>query len=133
MKSESTSGFVVQPNFRRLLLACMAALVVLAFARPGLAQDVPDGKTAEQPKVNPVAATTPAASGLEANLDMAALATPQSASSCPFVKCSITCGNGLAETRYFTSSFACYSYSDASGCHASGFFVCSDGPAVAGC
>src|SRR5262245_5388582 len=66
MKSESTSGFVVQPSFRRLLLACMAALVVLAFALPGLAQDLPDGKTAEQPKANPVATATPTATELVA-------------------------------------------------------------------
>ena len=133
MKRQSTSGFVVQPNLRRLLLACMAALVVLAFARPGLAQDLPDGKTAEQPKVATVATMATTVAGLEADLGTAALSTPQSVASCPFVKCSITCANGLAQTRYFTNSFACYSYSDASGCHASGFFVCSDSPGVVGC
>jgi hypothetical protein len=111
----------------------MAALVVLAFARPGLAQDLPDGKTAEQPKVTTVATTATAVSGLEADPGMAALSSPQSGGSCPFVKCWITCGNGLAQTRYFTNAFACYSYSDASGCRASGFYVCSDGPAIVGC
>ncbi|PYQ68215.1 MAG: hypothetical protein DMF53_00540 [Acidobacteria bacterium] len=133
MKRQSTSGFVVQLNSRRLLLSCAVALVVLAFARPGLAQDLPDGKTAEQPSITTVATTATAATGLEANLDMAALSSPQSQGSCPFIKCWITCGNGLAQTLYFTNTFACYSYSDASGCRASGVFACSDAPPVAGC
>jgi hypothetical protein len=129
MKRQSTSDFVP----RRLLLFCAAALVALAFARPGLAQDLPDGKTAEQPKASPAAVATPTATGLEADLGTAALSSPQSGGSCPFIKCWITCDNGLAQTLYFKNTFACYSYSDASGCRASGVFACSDGPGVAGC
>jgi hypothetical protein len=83
MKRQGTSGFGVQPNLRRLLLACMAALVVLAFARPGLAQDLPGGKTAEQPKVITVATTATAASGFEADPGMAALSSPQSGVAVP--------------------------------------------------
>jgi hypothetical protein len=126
MKRPSTSDLDTQLNLRRLLLPCTVALVLLAFARPGLAQ-LPEGKTA---KDNIIATT---ASGLEANLDTAELASPRSSGSCPFVKCSITCDSGLGRTQYFTSAIACYSYSDGSGCHASGFFVCSDSPGVAGC
>jgi hypothetical protein len=127
MKRPSTSDLVTQLNLRRLLLPCTVALVLLAFARPGVAQDLPEGKTV---KDNIVATT---ASGLEANLGAADLSSPRSSGSCPFVKCSITCDSGLGRTQYFTSAIACYSYSDGSGCHASGFFVCSDSPGVAGC
>lgn len=130
MKRPSTSDLDTQLNLRRLLLPCTVALVLLAFARPGLAQDLPAGKTAELPKDSIIATT-----GSEpiAKLGTAELASPRSSDSCPFVKCSITCDSGLGRTQYFTSAIACYSYSDRSGCHASGFFVCSDSPGVAGC
>jgi hypothetical protein len=127
MKRPSTSDLDTQLNLRRLLLPCTVALVLLAFARPGLAQDLPEGKTA---KDNIIVTT---ASGPEANLGTAELSSPRSSGSCPFVKCSITCDSGLGRTQYFASAIACYSYSDGSGCHASGFFVCSDSPGVAGC
>jgi hypothetical protein len=74
-----------------------------------------------------------ASSGLEAKLATAELSSPQFQSNCPSVKCSITCDSGLGHTQYFTSALACYSYSDESGCHSSGFYVCSEKPAVAGC
>ncbi len=115
---------------RQIRLSCMVILVLLAFALPGLARDLPEGKTAEQPKASLVATT---GSGLEANLGLAELSSPKSLGSCPYVKCWITCDSGLGRTQYFTNTFACYSYSDASGCHASGLFVCSDSPGVAGC
>jgi hypothetical protein len=121
---------MVQLNLRRLLLPCATALVLLAFARPGLAQDLPEGQITQPPANSTVAATV---SGLEANLGTAELSSSQSLSSCPFIKCQITCDNGLGQTLYFTSAFACYSYSDGSGCHASGFYACSDSPGVAGC
>ena len=130
MKRPSTSDLETQLTLRRLLLPCTVALVLLAVARPGLAQDLPAGKTAEPPKDSVVATT---GSQPEANLGTAELASPRSSGSCPFIKCSITCDSGLGRTQYFTSAFACYSYSDGSGCHSSGFFVCSDSPGVAGC
>ena len=130
MKRQSTSDLVVHPNLRRLLLPCTVALVLLAFARPGLAQDAADGKAAEVSKDGIVATTS---SGPEANLGTAALSSPRFLGSCPVIKCWISCDNGLGYTQYFTSSYACYSYSDPSGCHSSGIFVCSDSPGVAGC
>jgi hypothetical protein len=128
MKRQSTSGLVVQPNLRRLLLLCTVALVFLAFARPGLAQDAAEGKTAEVPKDSIVAT---ASSGLEANLGTAELSSPLLQGSCPFVKCWITCDNGMGHPQYFTNAFACFSYSDG-GCRAAGFFVCSDRPSDPG-
>lgn len=130
MKRQSTSGLVVQPNLRRLLLPGAVALVLLAFARPGLAQDLPAGKIAELPNDSTTAAT---GSGLEANLGTAEPSSPRSLSNCPYIKCLITCDNGLGYTQSFTNSFACFSYSDGTGCHASGLFVCSDSPGVEGC
>jgi hypothetical protein len=131
MKRQSISGFLVQPNLRRLLPLCTVALALLAFVGPALAQDLPEGKTAEQPR-DSIAAT--AVTGLEASLGTAELSSPQSPASCPFIKCLITCDNGLGRTQYFNNTFACYSYSDGFGCRASGLFVCSDGPPrVAGC
>lgn len=115
---------------RQTLLSCMAVLAVLAFARPGLTRDLPEGKTAEQPKTS-LAATT--GSGVEANLGLAGLSSPKSLGSCPYVKCWIACDSGLGRTQYFTNTFACYSYSDAHGCHSSGVFSCSEKPDVAGC
>ena len=125
MKGQSTSGLVVQPNLRRLLLPAAAALVLLALVRPGLAQDRPAGKIAELPNDSTVAAT---GSGLEAHLGTAEPASPRLLGSCPFTKCLITCDNGMGYTKSFTNSFSCYSYSDGLGCHASGLFVCSDSP-----
>lgn len=130
MKRESTSGPVIQPNLRRLLLPCAVALVLLASARPGLAQETPAGKTAEPLKDSPVVT---AVSGLEANLDVAGLSGPQSVTSCPSVQCLITCENGLSLTLSLSDKMACYSYSSGNGCHSSGFFVCSDKPAVGSC
>jgi hypothetical protein len=123
MKRQSTSG--------RLLLPCTVALVLLVFARPGNAQDAAAGKTAEVRKDGIVAT---ASSGLDANLGTSELPGPQFLGSCPFIKCWITCGNGLGYNLSFTSVYGCYSYFDASGCHTSGIFTCSaDGPGVAGC
>lgn len=114
-----------------------AARVVIAAPAPSRhasrAQDPPEGKAAEQPRVTTAATTAAAGSGLEAILGTAELASPQSAGSCPFIKCWITCDNGLAQTLYFNNTLACYSYSDASGCRASGVFACSDGPPAVGC
>ena len=133
MKRQSPSILLVQPNLRRLLLLCTVALVLLAFVRPALAQDAAEGKTADMPKASVVVANVAASSGLEANLGTAELASSQSSASCPFIKCWITCDNGpLGRTQYFTSAFACFSYSDG-GCHAAGFFVCSDNPGGVGC
>jgi hypothetical protein len=131
MKHQTTSSPVVQPDLRRLLLPCMAMLVLLAFARPGLAQDLPAAKSAEPPQNSTVATT--AGSGLEAALGTAELASPQSLANCPSIQCWITCDNGLSHEQYFTNTFACYSYSDRTGCHGSGLFVCSDKPAATGC
>jgi hypothetical protein len=130
MKRQRTPVPVVQPNLRRLLLLCTVALVLLAFALPALAQDPPAGKTAEPPK-DSVAA--PAVSGPEASPGTAAASSPKSPASCLSVSCVITCKSGLSQTRSFTDAVACYSYSDAYGCHSSGFYVCSDKPVVAGC
>ena len=128
MKRESTPGPMIQPNLRRLLLPCAVALVLLASARPGLAQDPPADKTAEPLKASAVAT---AVSGQEANLAIAGLSNPQS--SCPSVNCLITCENGLSMTLNLTDKMACYSYSSGNGCHSSGFFVCSDKPVVGSC
>lgn len=130
MKRESTLGPVIHPNLRRLLLPCAVALVLLASARLGLAQDPPADKTADLSKASTV---TTAVSGLEANLDLAGLSNPQSMASCPSVNCLITCENGLSMTLNLNDKMACYSYSSGNGCHSSGFFVCSDKPVVAGC
>jgi hypothetical protein len=131
MMRQSTSGLVVQPNLRRLLLPGAVALVLLAFARPGLAQDLPAGKSAELPKDSIVATT---GSGLAAHLGTAELSSPRSQGSCPFTKCLITCDNGLTSyTKSFANSLECYSYSDGFGCRASGLFVCSDRPDGEGC
>ena len=130
MKRQSISGVVVQSNLRRLLLPCTVALVLLAFVRPGLAQNAAEGKTAEVSKDSIVAT---ASSGLEANLGAAELSSPQFLGACPFVKCWINCDNGLGHTQYFTNALACYSYSDEYGCHATGVFVCSNSPGVAEC
>ena len=128
MKRQSTPRPMVQSS--RLLLLCTVALVSLAFARPSFAQDLPGGKTAEPPK-DSIAA--PAVSGLESSLGTAAPSSPKSQAGCLSVSCVITCENGLSQTRSFTDAVACYSYSDAYGCHSSGFYVCSDKPIVAGC
>ncbi|MFL6262960.1 MAG: hypothetical protein ACJ76Y_24945 [Thermoanaerobaculia bacterium] len=130
MKRQRTPVPVVQPNLRRLLLLCTVALVLLAFALPALAQDLPEGKTAEPPKDS---VTAPAVSGLEASLGTAAPSSPKSQATCLSVSCLITCKSGLSQTRSFTDAVACYSYSDAYGCHSSGFYVCSDKPVAAGC
>jgi hypothetical protein len=131
MKRPINSGLVAQPNLRRLLLLCTVVLVVLAFVRPGLAQNAPESKTAGTPKVNTIATTS---SGLEATLATAALSSPQSLGSCPSIKCWITCDNGLGRTQYFNNTLACYSYSDGTGCRSTGIFVCSESrAAVAGC
>ena len=130
MKRQRASVPVFHTNLRRLLLLCAAALILLAFALPGLAQDLPAGKTAEQPK-DSVAA--PAVSGLEASLGTAAPASPKSQASCLSVSCLITCDSGLSQTRSFTDAVACYSYSDKFGCHSSGFYVCSDKPVAPSC
>ena len=132
MKRQSTSGLVVQLNLRRLLLPCTVALVLLAFVRPGLAKDLPEGKIAELPKDSIVATT---GFGFEASLGTAEPSSPRALGSCPFIKCWITCDNGLGRTQYFTDAVTCYSYSDGFGCHAAGFFVCSDrpGPSGEGC
>jgi hypothetical protein len=130
MKRPIKSGLVAQPNLRRLLLPCTVVLVLLAFVRPGLAQDSPESKTAGTPKGNAIATTS---SGLEATLATAALSSPQSLGSCPFIKCSITCDNGLGYTQYFTNTLSCFSYSDGTGCRSTGLFSCSEKPAVAGC
>ena len=131
MKLQSTSGPVVQPHLRRLLLPCTVALVLLAFARPGFAQGAAEGKTDEVRKDDVVAT---ASSGLDANLGTAELSRPQFLGSCPFIKCWITCDNGLSYDQTFTSVYACYSHHDAAGCHTSGIFTCSnDGPGVADC
>ncbi|HEY7215485.1 MAG TPA: hypothetical protein VIC28_12695 [Thermoanaerobaculia bacterium] len=130
MKRQSISGVVVQSNLRRLFLSCTVALVLLAFVRPGLAQNAAEGKTAEVSKDSIVAT---ASSGLEANLGASELSSPQFLGTCPFVKCWLNCDNGLGHAQYFTNVLACYSYSDELGCHASGFFVCSDRPDDAAC
>ena len=130
MKRQSTSGLVIQPNLRRLLLFGALALVLVAFAGTGLAQDPPAGKIAELPNDSVVATT---GSGLEAHLGTAELSSPRSLSSCPFVKCWINCDNGLGYNKSFTNSFSCYSYSDGLGCHASGLFVCSESSDGEGC
>jgi len=131
MKRQSTSGPMVQSNRRWLLLSCTVALAVLAFARGGLAQDVAAAKTAEV-RSDGIVAT--ASTGLAVNLAAAELPRPEFLGSCPFIKCWITCGNGLGYDQVFTSVYACYSYYDKSGCHTSGIFTCSaDGPGVAGC
>jgi hypothetical protein len=130
MKRQRALVSVVQPNLRRLLLLCTVALVSLAFARPSLAQDLPEGKTAEQPKGSVAA---PAVSGPEASPGTAAPSSLKPQASCLSVSCVITCDSGLSQTRSFTDAVACYSYSDAYGCHSSGFYVCSDKPVTAGC
>jgi len=60
-------------------------------------------------------------------------ASPAALKSCPYVKCWITCESGLGYNRTFASAYACFSFSDAYGCRASGIYVCSDGPGPAGC
>ena len=130
MKRQTPAGLVVHPNLRRLLLLCTFALVLLAFAQPGLAQDPTEAKSAE-PSQDSVVATT--GSGLAAVLGTAELASPGSTASCLSIKCWITCDNGLSRDQYFTNTVECYSYADATGCHGSGLFVCSDKPATAGC
>ncbi len=127
MKRQSTSSLVVPSNFRRLLLPCMVALVLLALVRPGLALDVPEGKT---PEVTKASVAAMANSGL--GYGTAELPILRSSDSCPFIKCWISCDNGQSHTQYFTTAFACYSYSNES-CHAAGFFVCSERSGDAGC
>jgi hypothetical protein len=130
MKRQRTPVPVVHPNLRRLLLLCTVALALLAFALPALAQDLPESKTAVQPKASVAA---PAVSEPEASLGAAVPSSPKSQASCLSVSCVITCNNGLSQTRSFSDAVACYSYSDAYGCHSSGFYVCSDKPVTAGC
>ncbi|HET9209715.1 MAG TPA: M56 family metallopeptidase [Thermoanaerobaculia bacterium] len=95
----------------------------------GRTQDPQKGKTARRTRDSAVAT---AASRSEANPGTAELPSPQPLSNCPSVQCSIVCDNGLSYTQDFTNTLSCYSYSGANGCHASGFYVCSDKPAATG-
>jgi beta-lactamase regulating signal transducer with metallopeptidase domain len=111
--------------------ATRAALAAPAPSFHGIrTQDSPKAKTAKRTQDSPVAT---AASGSEANLGTAERASSKPLRSCPFVKCSIVCDSGLSYTQDFTNPLSCYSYSGANGCHSSGFYVCSDKPAAAGC
>jgi hypothetical protein len=91
----------------------------------GRAQNPPKSKTLKRTR-NSAAAT--AASGPEAHPVTAELSSSHRPESCPFIKCSIICPNGLGNTLYFPNVLSCYSYSDSAGCHATGLFTCSDRP-----
>jgi beta-lactamase regulating signal transducer with metallopeptidase domain len=93
-------------------------------------QNPPEGKTAKRTRHGAVATVV---SGSEADLGTAEPASSHPLNNCPFIKCWISCDSGLGRNQYFTSVYACYSYSDAYGCRGSGIFVCSDSPGVAGC
>ena len=130
MKCPIDSRLAAQPTLRRLLPLCAVALVLLAFALPGLAETTTASKTAGTPQSATIAT---AGSGLEATLTTVASSGAQALASCPSIQCSITCDSGLGYTRSFNNTLDCFSYSDAGGCRSTGLYVCSEKPAGAGC